>query len=504
MKHSRTHSIALLVILSLCINHLSFGDDCKKFKKNVSVTKMLTACRFLVKTCATICGSLTVNGESFFNGGVIFNGDISQKGNVTIDGNLNVNGDTFLHQNLTVDEDATFGNDVTIDGDLIVDGKILGKFFGNVVRVDKILGDDTNGERNGPPFLTINAALAVAQAGDMVWIFPGTYDETFTIPDDIAVIGTDKNIVKIRQLNVTADTDMITMGENSSLKSVSIELTSAEHHQLRGIVLPGTTSKTAQIRNICVTINNTSASPAGGSNVYGINSVGTGIPDNTEVCIGNTSIDVRSIGTGNARGILVNTANTLTVRDTEIITIGTGGGGSFIGAETSNVNAKLELNFCSASGTTADISQTLGTLAIEDTKLINYNANGFGFTVNPYPSIMVFCDSGTLPSGTRYMYPGTFTPDTDEIVLPFAQQAIIKSLTVRSRVAPGGTDVDTWTLRKNGVNTALQVQLVGAATFVQNNNVSVGVSPSDLVSMQVLKDPTGSSTQDPVVIIEIY
>jgi len=562
MKYLRIHSVLFFLILSLLTTPLAWGNNCKKFDKNVTVSKLLCACRLLVKTCATICGSLAVNGKTFFNGDVIFNGNIS--GNVTIDGDLNVNGNTFLHQNLTVDGDtslkgdldvdgnttlhgtltvdqkvslqddlevdgnttlhgtltvdgkvslqdelivdgdATFGSDVTIDGDLTVDGKIFADFFGNVVRVDKVLGDDATGERNGSPFLTINAALAVAQAGDMVWIFPGTYDETFTIPADVAVVGTDKTVVTIRQLNVTADTDMVTMGENSSLESVSVELTSAEHHQLRGIVLPGTTSKTSQIRNVCITINNSSASIVGSSNVYGINSIGTGVPDNTEVCVANTAIDVRSIGNGNARGILVNTANTLIVRDTEIIAIGVGGGGSFIGAETANVNAELELNFSSASGTTADISQTLGTLAIEDTKLINYNANGFGFTANPYPNTMVFADSGTLPGGTRYMRPGTDTPSTSEIVLPFAKQAIIKSLTVRSRVAPGAGDTDTWTLRKNGVNTALQVQLSGAATFVQNNSVSVAVTPSDLVSVQVLEDPTGSSTNDPVVIIEIY
>ncbi|MFC1842236.1 hypothetical protein ACFLYU_01105 [Candidatus Dependentiae bacterium] len=498
MKLSRIYLATFFLILTLCTTQLLMSGSCKRFDKNVSVEKLLCACKLLVKMCATINGNLTVNGNT------VFNGNTKLKGNLTLDGNLTVNGDTFLHEDLTVDGDSTFHGNVTIDGNITVTGKILGKLFGNVVRVDKVLGDDATGERNGPPFLTINAALAVAQAGDMVWIFPGTYNETFTIPANIAVVGVDKTVVTIQQTNVTADTDLVTIGENSSLESVSLNLDSAEHHQLRGIVLPGTTSKTAQIRNVCILVDNSSASLAGGSNVYGINSIGTGIPDNTQVCIANTSIDVRSIGTGLARGILVNTANSLIVRDTEIITIGIGGGGSFIGAETSDVNALLELNFCTSSGSSADISQTLGILAIDSTKLLNFNANGFGFTVIPYPSTMAFCDPGTLAGGNRYMYPGTNSASTNEIVLPFSQQAIVKALTVRSRVAPGGTDIDTWTFRKNGVDTALQVQLSGSATFAKNDSVSISIAPSDLISIKVLEDPAGSSTQDPVVIIDIY
>jgi len=514
MKLLRIYSVVLFFILWTA-KPLA-GSNCKHFNKNVSVEKLLCACKLLVKAFTIINGKLTVNGPACFNGKIILNNTVIIKGNVTLDGDLNVNGNTFLHKDLTVDENtllkgslevdgnAIFHDNVTIDGNLTVMGIISGKIFGNVVRVDKVFGNDATGERNGAPFLTINAALAAAQAGDMVWIFPGTYDETFTIPANIAVVGTDKTVVIIQQTNVTTNTDLVTMGENSSLESVSLKLDSAEHHQLRGIVLPGTTSKTAQVRNVCIVVDNSSASPASGSNVYGVNSVGTGIPDNTEVCIANTSIDVRSIGTGSARSILVNTANTLIVRDTEIITLGIGGGGSFIGAETSNANAVLELNFCTISGSDADISQTLGTLAIANTKLLNFNANGFGFAVSPYPSTMVFCEPGTLPGGNRYMYPGTNTASTNQIVLPFSKPAIIKALTVRSRVAPGGTDVDTWTLRKNGVDTALQVQLVGAATFAKNDTISINVAPSDLISIKMLEDPAGSSTQDPVVTIDIY
>ena len=61
--------------------------------------------------------------------------------------------------------------------------------LGNTLRVDSIYGNDSTGTLGGPPFKTINAALSAASSGNVVWIFPGTYNESITIPTGVSVIG---------------------------------------------------------------------------------------------------------------------------------------------------------------------------------------------------------------------------------------------------------------------------------------------------------------------------
>jgi hypothetical protein len=62
-------------------------------------------------------------------------------------------------------------------------------YNGNMVLVDKIYGSDTLGQRNGRPFLTIGAALAVAQGTDVVYVYPGFYNESVTIPSGVELAG---------------------------------------------------------------------------------------------------------------------------------------------------------------------------------------------------------------------------------------------------------------------------------------------------------------------------
>jgi len=59
--------------------------------------------------------------------------------------------------------------------------------FSNVLWVDQIDGNDTTAERGSLVFkyATIQAALDNAQAGDVVWVSPGTYTEALTWPVDV-------------------------------------------------------------------------------------------------------------------------------------------------------------------------------------------------------------------------------------------------------------------------------------------------------------------------------
>jgi hypothetical protein len=365
---------------------------------------------------------------------------------------------------------------------------------GNSIRIDQVYGSDLRGSRNGTPFATINAALNAAFSGDTVRIFPGTYNESFTIPNGVSILGIDLASVII-SLNTTTATDLITMGENTRLENVTLSLTSSNHVQLRGIVFPGTTSTTAKVRTIVLTVNNSGAG-AGTSNVYGVHSTGTGTPAQQTSALRASTVTVNSTGAGSKRGILVSTANNYHIRDSNVV-VTNSGTGSAIGVETNNASAAFSAHTSTISGTNsntptaaADISQTLGSITIATTDLINANANGLGFSTAVSPTIITWADAGLLSAGTNFMHVGTSSPG-NQMFVRCPQPLIVKSLSVQTATAPGSTD--TWTVFKNGVSTGLAVSLTTPSTSNVNNSQSVSFATGDRISLQVVRGASGSS-----------
>lgn len=243
----------------------------------------------------------------------------------------------------------------------ILDTSVTRDFsIGNALRVDQIFGNDATGIRFGPPFMTINAALLQAKSGDVVLVYPGTYNEKITIPAGVAIFGTANTT--IQQTNVISDTDLITMGENSTLANVTLSLTSTQHVNLRGIVFSGTTSITAKVALCRMIVDNSTASIGGTSNVYGIHSTGTGLPIPSNPTINNSFVFVKSKGNGNKRAVLVDGANNFNVKDSTLTVLFFGGSGSFVAAETNNIAANLFLQSCLLTGST-NFLQTLGKIS---------------------------------------------------------------------------------------------------------------------------------------------
>ena len=62
---------------------------------------------------------------------------------------------------------------------------------GNEIWVDDVNGDDVTGTsgRFDLPFLTIGAALTAASSGDSVFVRPGSYAESITVPSGVSLIG---------------------------------------------------------------------------------------------------------------------------------------------------------------------------------------------------------------------------------------------------------------------------------------------------------------------------
>lgn len=377
---------------------------------------------------------------------------------------------------------------------------------GNVVFVDAVNGRDSTGKRGdfSKPFLTVEAAIAVAQSGDQVSVWPGTYNLSagITIPTNVTIRGADASRTIVQMLGVTGATTLVTMGDNSRLEDITLNLTSSGHYTLTGVLFTGTTNSEGKIRTLVINVNNSGAG-AGSSNLSGVLIQATGMPGRHVNQIRATTINVSTPATngGTVRGVLMNTsAATFSIRDTNVVVSGIG-----IGCESNIASGLISILGGTVSGVTADISQTAGTLELGQVVLQNSNANGKTFTALTISSAIIFSDPGTLPNAqTRFMYPGCETVTASEIKIRLNRQAVVKSLSVRAITAPGVGNTDTWTIRKNGVDTLLITNLSGAA---QVNNAdltnSVSFAAGDDLSLKLVTD-SGTATTEAVVVVELY
>ncbi|PEF60673.1 hypothetical protein [Bacillus cereus] len=371
-------------------------------------------------------------------------------------------------------------------------------------------GDDPTGGIGGRPFRTINGAItainAAGTSGILIFVFPGFYDETITIPAGNYLRGISAGAVIIRKQNVIENTTLLTMGENTRVEDISLLLTSSSHVVLKGVSFPGTTSQTSRLRSVIITVDNSTASSAGSSNVIGIHSFGTGLPDESASIIRTVTATVRSSGMGIKRTLLIDSnVNFMRCRDINFTCTNVGSGsGSYIGAEVNQVGAQLTIRMGSIQGTTADISQTVGTLNVGTTNLINSNANSLSFNAVQQPAMIIWADPGSLPNGaTRFYRPGTASVSTTEVFIRLNQKAVIKSLGVRALSGPGGTNINTWTIRKNGVDTLLTVSLTGTQVSNVNSGSSVSFQAGDSISLKVVTSATTAIT-DTVVQVDVF
>jgi hypothetical protein len=354
------------------------------------------------------------------------------------------------------------------------------------------------------PFLTITAALAVALSGDAVIVGPGAYSESITLPASVSLRGVSANVVTIQKLLVGADTDLVTMGANSRLEDVSLLLTSAiQGLTMRGIVFPGTTSQNARVRTVNVTLDNSGAG-AGTSTLTGIHSIGTGAPTLEFEAVRTVTITILGANLGSKRAILHDTGGgTIRCRDVVARVTRTGAGGSYIAVEVNQAASTISLRVGSVQGDDADISQTSGTLTLTALALLTPSANGLGFTAMLKPDSRIWGTPSPSAGVTRFLYCGTEPNSINELFSRIGTACIAKSITVRARVGPGAARTDTWTLRKNGVNTGLTVSLTAAALTATLTTVSVPFAVGDDISMQQVA-AAATTTVDVQIEVEFY
>jgi hypothetical protein len=116
--------------------------------------------------------------------------------------------------------------------------------------------------------------------------------------------------------------------------------------------------------------------------------------------------------------------------------------------------------------------------------------------------VVVFADPGNIAGGsTRYYRVGSAAVTGTEIQVMFHQACTIYGIGVNCRVGPGAARTDTWTVRKNGVNTTITTSLVGAATSSSDFAHPLSVAAGDLISIQVV---TAVSTQLQDTVCSLY
>ena len=362
---------------------------------------------------------------------------------------------------------------------------------GNVATVDAVYGNDYTASVGGSSYSTINAAISAVSSGQTVYVLPGIYNLSsgITIPNGTSIRGMSLQTCVIQMTNVVADTTLITMGTNTRLEDLTLNLTSTGHYTLKGIVFGGTTTANAKLRECVVNVNNSTAYTDGSSNVYGVECNGTGTLSNSSFSFNSlkgSTINIYSNGDGNKRGVLVSSSNIVSTRDlnvyvaqpTDITSSGT-----YVGVETNDPSynaGSIQLRTTTTgvvypTGTQAykayDILQTtpptisdptyLASPGIQvgpGTDLVTKSAGGKGFSTYTYPTTVYYGLKGNITSagsggylwpGTQQVSAGTF-PDSG---LPAAyyraqQPSLISGISASLNIEPGtsGTITNTLTL----------------------------------------------------------
>ena len=379
----------------------------------------------------------------------------------------------------------------TVTGPTGITGPAGPTLLGNVLRVDTVNGNDSTASVGGSAYKTVEAAVSAATSGKTIWVLPGTYTlaSAITLPDGVALRGMNVQTTTIQMTGVSANTTLLTMGENCRVEDVTLKLTSTGHYTLKGIVFRGTSTVTSKLRTSVLTVDNSGASSGGTSNVYGVDAGGTGTLSSASFsfnCVKGSTVNVFSNGGGNKRGIIVTDACQMSVRDTNIYVAqptSTASTGSYVGVETNDgLTGAIQLRSTTVgtvtptagqSYTASDILQTTPSTITDPTylaspgiqlgpgvDLVTKTAGGKGFSTYVYPSVLYYGLKGDLVTGgssNAYMWPGTQAatnnsfPDPSLTTPAFyrvQQPLILSGMAVFLATGPGTGHTTTFTVRR--------------------------------------------------------
>ena len=438
-----------------------------------------------------------------------------------------------------------------IQGDIGPQGEIPP--MGNTLRVDSVYGNNIAATASpySVSFLTIGAALAVASSGTHVLVGAGIYNESITIPPGVSIRGSSAQTCIIQRLLVTANTTLITMGENTRIEDFTMNLTSIEHHVLKGIVFGGTTSINAKLRTSVVTVDNSSAPSGGTSTVIGVECNGTGMLTSRSFSLNSlkgSTINVFSNGGGIKRGILVSNTNVVTTHDLNVYVAqptSTTSTGSYVGVETNDVSntGSIQLRnttigtvtpITGQSYTASDILQTtpatitnqmyLANAGIQigpGTDLVSKTAGSKGFYTYIYPTTLYYGLKGNIKDASTpaFLWPGTQAivnnkfpdPSTPYAFHRIQHSALILGLFCSVSTAPGNGNSITFVvfytpaISGNLVITPFKVILSDNQTVGNFVNASTRLNSGDKIHLIVnYTGATANIARDVTVHINMF
>lgn len=302
--------------------------------------------------------------------------------------------------------------------------------LGNVILIDDINGNDTTGTINGLPFKTVEAAIAYINTYSLtevtMWIMPGRYliASGFTMPATCSMRGLSLQVCSIT-LTTAVSATMITMGENSRIEDITLNLIStSDTANLVLIALPGTTSITSKIRQSVLNVTNSSVSTGSTTNVYGFYVTGESSLGPATFSFSqtrSTTLNLRSNGGGNKYGLYLPSGGTgaqIAFRDSNIYVAAPrdlASTGMYVGVCCENINSQFQARTSSISGEPYKSSPT--NPAVRLLSQVNLTRSGLqtiqGITLLAGDRILLVGQSTRTQNGIWVASSGTWTRPVD-------------------------------------------------------------------------------------------
>jgi hypothetical protein len=144
------------------------------------------------------------------------------------------------------------------------------------------------------------------------------------------------------------------------------------------------------------------------------------------------------------------------------------------------------------------------------TDLVTKTAATNPFTTYVTPTTLQYGLRSNLPTGVRYLWPGTLTTaDNTEVFYRFQQKSILQGMFINLRTAPGSTNTVTVTIYKSttgvagsGTATLMTATITGTATSATCYTASVDFAQNEYLAVHV--DTSGGTAADLLVEIDLF
>jgi hypothetical protein len=381
------------------------------------------------------------------------------------------------------------------------------------VMVDQVYGNDTDAIASpvNTSFKTIRSALTYigANAGFTVYVYPGTYYEAIAIPNNTALIGTSSQTTSITDTGPTGSSTLVTMGTNSRVENMTLNLSSnTGPGPYTGVLFPPGSAITSSVRNSVINLTGTYVGPTGPI-MYGVLCTDTGTNTySTFDALVSTSVNVSTTTTGPTGpfGVFHSGTSYLGIRDSDIVATGPTGPTGPIGVSTSNTGPLVSLKSSTIFGSLFDILQFpvlptgttggVGTISLSNSDLLNDVAGPNSFIVNsesPRLHYTLVLPSGYGGNTTYNLLPGvlfTTTVPGGIMGISFPQRTCVyqASFSLSTNTSSGGVGTITANFSKSSSATTV-------GTIFMSGAIALAASPTTPASVII----RGSSTFRPLV-----